>query len=241
LAPGVGGMFPGLHPMAMMSTMAPARNNAFAAPAFGAPVPQAVTPPYQLAPPPGGGQHQETVQMYIPNNSVGAVIGTKGSYIRSIIRFSGASVKIASVSADKNEQPTERQVTIVGTPEAQWKAQCMIFEKIREEGFGAPNEEPRLAIELSVPSVQVGRIIGKGGANVRELQRLTGAVVKFPSAVSENNSGNTNTNATNTNTNTTNTNSTPVSENTSVHIQGSFYSVQSAQRRIRAMLSPRSQ
>lgn len=102
-------------------------------------------------------------------------------------------------------------------------------------------------------TVQVGRIIGKGGANVRELQRLTGAVgkkkllrvvwlglkgsffykykmssflVKFPSAVSENNGGSTNTNATNTNTNTTNTNSTPVSENTSVHIQGSFYSVQ---------------
>ena len=59
--------------------------------------------------------------MYIPNNSVGAVIGTKGSYIRSIIRFSGASVKIATVSADKNEQPSERQVSIVGTAEAQWK------------------------------------------------------------------------------------------------------------------------
>ena len=114
----------------------------------------------------------------------------------------------------------------------------MIFEKIREEGFGAPNEEPRLSVELSVPSSkplalpglvmcketlnkaltnvfflgQVGRIIGKGGANVRELQRLTGAVIKFPSAATENSSGN--------------ANSSPVAEHTSVHINGSFYSVQ---------------
>lgn len=249
LAPGVGGMFPGLHPMAMMSTMAPPRPQQISS--YGTAVPPtAATPPYPLLAAPCGQQQvienrwrgevqtngeriignllsaQETVQMYIPNNSVGAVIGTKGSHIRNIIRFSGASVKIATVSADKNEQPTERQVTIVGTPEAQWKAQCMIFEKIREEGFGAPNEEPRLSVEISVPSGQVGRIIGKGGTNVRELQRLTGAVIKFPSAASES---------------TGNANSTPVSESTSVHINGSFYSVQSAQRRIRAMLSPRSQ
>lgn len=59
--------------------------------------------------------------MYIPNNSVGAVIGSKGSYIRNIIRFSGATVKVATVSGDKNEQPSERQVTIIGSPDAQWK------------------------------------------------------------------------------------------------------------------------
>jgi len=60
--------------------------------------------------------------MYIPNNSVGAVIGSKGSYIRNIIRFSGATVKVATVVAgDKNEQPSERQVTIIGSPDAQWK------------------------------------------------------------------------------------------------------------------------
>ena len=60
---------------------------------------------------------------------------------------------------------------------------------------------------------QVGRIIGKGEANVRELQRLTGAVIKFPSAATENSSGNANS-------------SPPASGNTSVHITGSFYSVQ---------------
>lgn len=65
---------------------------------------------------------QETTFLYIPNNSVGAIIGTKGSHIRNIIRFSGASVKIAPLEQDKPvEQQTERKVTIVGSPESQWK------------------------------------------------------------------------------------------------------------------------
>lgn len=63
--------------------------------------------------------------MYIPNNAVGAIIGTKGSHIRNIIRFSGASVKIAPLEQEKAQdaqaQTQERKVTIVGTPEAQWK------------------------------------------------------------------------------------------------------------------------
>ena len=47
---------------------------------------------------PGGipGLHgqPETVFVYVPSASVGAIIGRKGSHIRSMIRFSGASVKI---------------------------------------------------------------------------------------------------------------------------------------------------
>ena len=31
--------------------------------------------------------------------------------------------------------------------------------------------------------IQVGRIIGKGGTNVREMQRITGAVIKLPEQV----------------------------------------------------------
>jgi len=52
---------------------------------------------------------------------VGAVIGSKGSYIRNMIRLSGANVKIASAEKDKSDATADRQVTVVGTPEAQWK------------------------------------------------------------------------------------------------------------------------
>ena len=87
----------------------------------------------------GSGPHAsalqaETSYLHIPNTSVGAVIGTKGSHIRNIIKFSGANVKIAPNSDDEKEttvgqtaaadglpSPTDRRVTIIGSPESQWK------------------------------------------------------------------------------------------------------------------------
>jgi len=84
---------------------------------------------------------------------------------------------------------------------------------MREEGF-AGTDDVRLKVEIMVPSTQVGRIIGKGGQNVRELQRVTGSIIKLPEE-----------------------NQSTSAEETSVHIIGPFYSVQSAQRRIRAMIT----
>jgi insulin-like growth factor 2 mRNA-binding protein 1 len=145
---------------------------------------------------------------------VGAIIGTRGSHIRNIIRFSGASVKITSLPEGTTAEPqAERKVTIVGTPEAQWKAQYLIFEKMREEGFMPAGEDVRLTVELLVASSQVGRIIGKGGQNVREMQRTTSSVIKLPEQGAS------------------------TGEETTVHIIGNFFAVQSAQRRIRAMMS----
>lgn len=155
-------MFPGLHPMAMMSTagngigFGPQRGGGGAAsggvyPGSGYPIYQ---PPAGM--PPGANDIQETTYLYIPNNAVGAIIGTKGSHIRNIIRFSSSSVKIAPLEADKPiEQQPERKVTIIGSPEAQWKAQYLIFEKMREEGFVTGTDDVRLTVEILVPSSQV--------------------------------------------------------------------------------------
>ncbi|KAL7292447.1 hypothetical protein TKK_0014029 [Trichogramma kaykai] len=209
-------MFPGLHPMAMMSTASMGYSsrgpNIYSA--GPTPYPYQGTLPAQQGVPTSDAQ--ETTYLYIPNSSVGAIIGTKGSHIRNIIRFSGASVKIAPLEIDKpNDQTSDRKVTIVGSPESQWKAQYLIFEKMREEGFISGSEDVRLTVEILVPSSQVGRIIGKGGQNVRELQRVTGSVIKLSEQQS-----------------------TPPSadEETTVHIIGPFFSVQSAQRRIRQMV-----
>lgn len=89
--------------------------------------------------------------------------------------------------------------------ELRFQAQYLIFEKMREEGYVAGTEDVRLTIEILVPSTQVGRIIGKGGQNVRELQRVTGSVIKLSEQQA-----------------------TPPSaeEETTVHIIGPFFSVQ---------------
>lgn len=210
-------MFPGLHPMAMMSTAGTTGTGISYSSRGGMYSGQPPYPGmYQPGAAQGAGDTQETTYLYIPNNAVGAIIGTKGSHIRNIIRFSGASVKIAAIDQDKpQDTQTERKVTIVGSPESQWKAQYLIFEKMREEGFVAGTDDVRLTVEILVPSSQVGRIIGKGGQNVRELQRVTGSVIKLPEQ---------------------GTSPQPPEDETTVHIIGPFFSVQSAQRRIRAMV-----
>lgn len=74
---------------------------------------------------------------------------------------------------------------------------------MREEGFVAGADDVRLTVEIMVPSSQVGRIIGKGGQNVRELQRVTGSVIKLPEQGAS-----------------------PQEDETTVHIIGPFFSVQ---------------
>lgn len=121
-------MFPGLHPMAMMSTAGMGYSSRGPGLYGSGPAPY----PYQgTLPTPQGGvpaaDTQETTFLYIPNNSVGAIIGTKGSHIRNIIRFSGASVKIAPLEQEKPaDQQTERKVTIIGSPESQWKVMALV-------------------------------------------------------------------------------------------------------------------
>jgi len=209
-------MFPGLHPAAMMSTVGLGNQQNYRATGFNAAGGASQTRPQNPPQIP-----TETSYLYIPDAAVGAVIGTKGSHIRNIIKFSGSTVKIAPAEEEFGSLPPtqegapeepRRKVTVLGNPESQWKAQYLIFEKLREEGFSAGLEDVKLTVEILVPSSQVGRIIGKGGQNVREMQRLTGAIIKLPEQ------------------------GTSTGEETSVHINGSFYSTQSAQRRIRAMV-----
>uniref|UniRef100_A0A1I7ZG61 KH domain-containing protein n=1 Tax=Steinernema glaseri TaxID=37863 RepID=A0A1I7ZG61_9BILA len=72
-----------------------------------------------------------------------------------------------------------RLVTITGIDGQISNALYYIFDKVAEQIF-SPLEELRLHSEITVPSSLVGRIIGKSGQNVRELQRITQAVVKIP-------------------------------------------------------------
>ena len=73
---------------------------------------------------------------------------------------SGAAAAAAAVTAGPPGQlqdpaQAQRRVTILGAPEAQWKAQYLIFQKLREEGFANGQEDIRLTVEIMVPSTQV--------------------------------------------------------------------------------------
>ncbi|XP_041868429.1 insulin-like growth factor 2 mRNA-binding protein 3 isoform X2 [Melanotaenia boesemani] len=144
-------------------------------------------PSMSSVPPPGAhggcasfGQGQpesETVHLFIPALAVGAIIGKQGQHIKQLSHFAGASIKIAPAEGMDAKQ---RMVIIVGPPEAQFKAQCRIFGKLKEENFFGPKEEVKLEAHIKVPSFAAGRVIGKGGKTVNELQNLTCAEVVVP-------------------------------------------------------------
>lgn len=134
--------------------------------------------------PPGGAishQHsapeQEVAYLFIPTQAVGALIGKKGQHIKQLAHFAGASIKIAP--AESPDMPS-RKVIVTGTAEAQFKAQGQIFRKLKEENFVSPKEEVKLETHIKVPSSAAGRVIGKGGKTVTELQNLTSAEVIVP-------------------------------------------------------------
>ncbi|XP_069471863.1 insulin-like growth factor 2 mRNA-binding protein 2 isoform X2 [Ambystoma mexicanum] len=120
---------------------------------------------------------QEIVYLFIPTQAVGAIIGKKGQHIKQLARFAGASIKIAPA---EGPDVSERMVIIIGPPEAQFKAQGRIFGKLKEENFFNPKEEVKLEAHIKVPSSAAGRVIGKGGKTVNELQNLTSAEVIVP-------------------------------------------------------------
>ncbi|XP_036400953.1 insulin-like growth factor 2 mRNA-binding protein 2 [Megalops cyprinoides] len=120
---------------------------------------------------------QEVAFLFVPTQAVGALIGKKGQHIKQLARFAGASIKIAPA---ESPDVSERMVIITGPPEAQFKAQGRIFGKLKEENFFTAKEEVKLETHIKVPSSAAGRVIGKGGKTVNELQNLTSAEVIVP-------------------------------------------------------------
>uniref|UniRef100_A0A8D0E6A5 K Homology domain-containing protein n=1 Tax=Salvator merianae TaxID=96440 RepID=A0A8D0E6A5_SALMN len=119
----------------------------------------------------------ETVFLFIPASAVGAIIGKDGQHIQQLSRFAGATIKIAPVIEPDSKL---RTVIITGPPEAQFKAQGRLYGKLIEENLLEPEEQMKLEAHIKVPSWAAGRIVGRGGKTVCELQRLTNAQVVIP-------------------------------------------------------------
>ncbi|XP_028675051.1 LOW QUALITY PROTEIN: insulin-like growth factor 2 mRNA-binding protein 1 [Erpetoichthys calabaricus] len=154
---------------------------------------------------------QETVNVFIPAQAVGAIIGKKGQHIKQLSRFAGASIKIAPPESPESKI---RMVIITGPPEAQFKAQGRIYGKLKEENFFGPKEEVKLETHIKVAATAAGRVIGKGGRTVNELQNLTAAEVVVPREQTPDEN-----------------------DQVIVKIIGHFYASQLAQRRIRDILT----
>ena len=124
---------------------------------------------------------EETIIIEIVPEKVGHVIGTKGARVQDILARTGAKVYVnQDFPAGVN-----RQVNITGT-RSQAKAGAELVRLIIEQGPMAIHvNSPFLTggstftEVLNCSQAQVGKIIGKGGAGIRDLFAKTGAKVQI--------------------------------------------------------------
>ncbi|KAJ6658219.1 hypothetical protein lerEdw1_001486 [Lerista edwardsae] len=82
--------------------------------------------------------------------------------------------------ASSNAVPPPPSSVSGAAPYSSFLAQGRIYGKLKEENFFGPKEEVKLETHIRVPASAAGRVIGKGGKTVNELQNLTAAEVVVP-------------------------------------------------------------
>ncbi|KAJ4286567.1 hypothetical protein N0V88_007989 [Collariella sp. IMI 366227] len=146
------------------------------------------------APPPVPKEGEDSVQIMVPDRTVGLIIGRGGETIRDLQERSGCHINIVSENKSVNGL---RPVNLIGAPAAARHAKELILEIVdsdsrngnnqanarppRNEGYGGGGGggggPDKVNDSIYVPSDAVGMIIGKGGETIREMQNITGCKI----------------------------------------------------------------
>lgn len=148
-------------------------------------------PPKFSSEPPREGDN--AAQIMVPDKTVGLIIGRGGETIRDLQDRSGCHINIVGESRSVNGL---RPVNLIGSPKATQRAKDLILEivesdtrqsvnQIQRDGTrGAPlmsrgdsASGERINDTIFVPGETVGKIIGKGGETVREMQNISGCKI----------------------------------------------------------------
>ena len=138
--------------------------------------------------PPAPKEGEDTVQIMVPDRTVGLIIGRGGETIRDLQERSGCHINIVGENKSVNGL---RPVNLIGPPAATRIAKELILEIVdsdsrngnlpnprggRNDNFGGNGQE-KVNDSIFVPSDAVGMIIGKGGETIREMQNMTGCKI----------------------------------------------------------------
>lgn len=136
--------------------------------------------------------------IYCPNGIVGYIIGRGGEAITSMQRRTGCKVQIQKEFEMQAQNLKERKITLIASELSQIEAcKSIILDMIDERtkqlstpttsSGGGGDDKLRMAlaqghtaIPLAVPTEHIGLVIGKSGANLRNIQNQTGAHVQIP-------------------------------------------------------------
>eukprot|EP01017_Pseudomicrothorax_dubius_P040922 TRINITY_DN6495_c0_g1_i1.p1 TRINITY_DN6495_c0_g1~~TRINITY_DN6495_c0_g1_i1.p1 ORF type:complete len:568 (+),score=130.25 TRINITY_DN6495_c0_g1_i1:41-1744(+) len=127
----------------------------------------------------------ENQRVSVPSDCIGLVIGKGGETIKMLQTESQA--KRVQVAPEDPKDNGMRYIYVEGDEEAFLKVKAMIerivegHQRQRIATTGRlPNNQLAAKKELTVPDSLVGLIIGKGGANIKEIMSRTGAIISIP-------------------------------------------------------------
>lgn len=138
---------------------------------------------------------EDSMQIMVPDRTVGLIIGRGGETIRDLQERSGCHVNIVGEQKSVNGL---RPVNLIGSREAAAKAKDLIMEIVESDSKSTANKErapaqrdpgrdsgygasagggEKINDSIFVPSEAVGMIIGKGGETIKDIQATTGCKV----------------------------------------------------------------
>jgi far upstream element-binding protein len=130
------------------------------------------------------------IELRVPNNMVGLIIGKGGENIQRMQLQTGTHVQIAKES-DMKPGETLRSIVLKGTPDGVAECKRRVDEIIESRmqpppqmSRGLPQQNKELdhafVMKVPVPNDKVGIIIGRGGMTIKSIQERTRAVVQIP-------------------------------------------------------------
>ncbi|KIV98146.1 hypothetical protein PV10_01826 [Exophiala mesophila] len=131
----------------------------------------------------------DSLQMMVPDRTVGLIIGRGGETIRDLQDRSGCHVNIVGENKSVNGF---RPVNLIGSAAAQQYAKDLILEIVESDQKGVSVKDlhrdrddgghGKINDTIVVPGEAVGMIIGKGGESIRDMQNQTGCKINVSSA-----------------------------------------------------------
>jgi len=113
---------------------------------------------------------EEGITLYVPNNIVGSI-----ATVKEIASRSKTQIRVFRTDEIDPSSPL-RPISVIGTIEAIFKAEAMLFAKVLEAP-PAVSGGHELRVELVIPNETVGRVIGKKGSQVKKINETSGARV----------------------------------------------------------------
>ena len=117
-------------------------------------------------------------RLLLPNKQTGTVIGKGGANIKSIREASGCQVQIS----ENVQGATDRLITIIGDSSVVNTAVARLLAIIDEDPQASmlvDTSTPERTLRCVLNNNEAGRVIGKGGARIKQMRSESGAQVRM--------------------------------------------------------------